>query len=63
MCEALQRMQAVKSFDYDRAYSQAYAGISAIDPRDSEAARELIYGRTLALRVYKAQMRGALNLR
>lgn len=63
MCEALQRLQRVRTHDYRGAYEACYGGISVLDPRKSTAAAELIYGRSLAMRMFQAQSRATLDLR
>lgn len=52
MEQALRALQRVRSFDFNAAYEAAYGGISGIDPRTSDAAAALIYGRSLAFRVW-----------
>jgi hypothetical protein len=57
MCEALQRLQRVKTYDMPGAYHAALSGLSAHHMRN-RSGREMVAGSLLALDLFRNRMYG-----
>jgi len=53
MLDTLDDLQKVRSYDFERAYYEAFKGISGLRPSREAAAAEIIEGRRLAFQVWR----------
>ena len=51
MCEKLQRMQTVKTFDFDRMYRESYSGINVFNVNKNVSQVRYVHGCNLAMRL------------